>query len=703
MSRSLFRTLCASLPLFACSIHLSLAQESRERQSTEPPPLRVEPLPVDPLQVTVTANRSPTAIQRTGSAITVIPTGVLDGRSPLSLADTLRQVPGLSLTETGGPGTPTTVRLRGNDARHTLVMIDGVRVNDPTDVGGGFDFASLSALDIDRIEVLRGPQSALYGSDAIGGVVNIITRRGRGEPRSFLQVEGGSYGTKSVRTGVSGSTSTVSYSLSLNHLDSAGFSRFGYRVPRIERASPWKLEPDGVKRSGASGRIAWRPVQGFELEIGGSLSRTLTQTDNAFGMAEDTAGKDRLQNGSGFVKASVDTFDGNWKHSLQAFIHRSERRSRCGALNFNCFYQDPADRTNFLEANIADSKFSGERKGVEYQGDLRFGAFGTLIYGARHEREEARFSALELSPNPSPGYRYGASRITQSLFALHQLPLGERTDVSFGGRLDKPDDTRSFLTWRATAAHRILETGTKLRASAGTGAKAPSLYQQFSAYGPVASGNPALRPERSFGVDAGIDQEAFGGRLKFSATLYENRVRDLIEYDASLGLINRVFAPFTFPIGQYVNLSRAVTRGLELSGEAILIEGLLKARASFAWQDARTVTAFGALRPNDKLLRRPEQQGFVALTYTPFNGLTLEPSVTFVGRQVDQVRLPGTFNSFRRDLAPYATLGMKADYAITRQVTAYVRGENLTNARYQVVFNYGSPGRSVYGGIRTSW
>ncbi len=693
MTRSHLRTLCASVTLLLSSYHSPQAQPARDA--------RTEDLP--PLQVTVTANRSPTSIQRTGSAITVISGTELQGASPLSLADTLRRVPGVSLTETGGPGSPTSLRLRGNDARHTLVLIDGVRVNDPTDVGGGYDFATLSALDIDQIEILRGPQSALYGSDAIGGVVNIITRRGRGEPRSFLQVEGGSYGTKSIRAGVSGSTNTVSYALSLNHLDSAGFSRFGHRVPRIERASPTKLEPDGVKRSGAAGRIAWRPFQGFEMEIGGNLSRVLAQSDNAFGLAEDTAGKEQLLNGSGFVKSSLETFDGVWKHSLTAFAHHTERRARCAAFGFNCFYQDPSDRTNFLSADIADSKFRGDRRGIEYQSDLRFGTFGTLILGARHEREGARFSALEIAPNPTLGYGYSAHRVTNSVFALHQVALGERTNISAGARLDRPDDTRSFMTWRVTAAHRILETGTKLRASIGTGAKAPSLYQQFSAYGPLASQQAALRPERSLGADAGIDQDLFDGKLKVSASVYENRIRDLIDYDPSLGLINTVFAPFVFPIGQYVNLSRVTTRGVELSGEAILIEGVLKARASFAWQDARTKTAFGTLKENDKLLRRPEQQGFLALTITPFKGLMLEPSVTFVGRQVDQVRLPGTFNSFRRDLAPYATLGLKAEYAATPNVTVFARGENLTNARYQEVFNYGTPGRSVYAGIRTTW
>jgi vitamin B12 transporter len=659
--------------------------------------------PTRPLEVVVTANRSPTSIQRTGSAITVISGEELQATNPASLADALRRVPGLTLTETGGPGGATSVRLRGNDTRHTLVLIDGVRVNDPTDVGGGFDFASLSALDIERIEVLRGPQSALYGSDAIGGVINIITRRGRGQPRAFIQVEGGSYGTKSVRAGVSGSTETLSYAFALNHLESAGFSRFGHRIRRIEGASFTKLEPDGVKRGGASAKVIWRPFQGFELEIGGNVSRTLTQTDNAFGFAEDTAGKDRLLNASGYAKASLDSFEGLWKHSVTAFAHSTDRRSRCGALGFNCFVQEATNPTNFNAFDIADTRFKGERRGVEYQGDIRLGQFGTLIIGARHERETAFFGATGLAPVLTPGYESSARRTTNSVFALHQFRLGERTDISIGGRMDKPDDTRAFLTWRATAAHRITETGTKLRASVGTGAKAPSLYQQFSVYGPRALGDPLLRPEKSFGYDAGIDQDLFDGRLKLSATVYRNELKNLIDYDPNRGLLNTVFFPFVFPIGQYLNVARATTQGVELSGNAVIVEGLLRARGSFAWQDAREKSPTGVFPADPKLLRRPVHQGFFALTWTPFTGLTIEPSVTYVGRQIDAVRLPTTFGSFRRPLAAYATLGLRAEYAITPNLSVYARGENLTNAHYQEVFNYGTAGRSIYAGVRATW
>ncbi len=163
-----------------------------------------DPAPLPDL--VVTATRTPLAISQAGSAISVITSEEIARESPKSVANAFRRVPGLSVVETGGPGGTTSVRIRGGEARHTLVLIDGVRVNDPSSGSAEFDFANLVATDIERIEVLRGPQSALYGSDAMGGVINIITRKGKGAPRVSASVEGGSYGTKAARAAVLGST-----------------------------------------------------------------------------------------------------------------------------------------------------------------------------------------------------------------------------------------------------------------------------------------------------------------------------------------------------------------------------------------------------------------------------------------------------------------------------------------------------------------
>ncbi len=221
---------------------------------------------VSPLEVVVTANRLPTNIQRTGSAVTVIPRAELERRNPGSLVDALRSVPGLDITETGGPGASTAIRLRGANAGQTLVLIDGVRANDPGGASGEFDPAVIAPGLIDRIEVLRGPQSALYGSDAIGGVINIITKKGRGQPTYSVAIEGGSYGTLSAVGSMAGSTGPWSYAFSLSGARADGFSRYGYRIGRLEAANnvngiqggDWRLT--AIPASAASGALAMIPA-----------------------------------------------------------------------------------------------------------------------------------------------------------------------------------------------------------------------------------------------------------------------------------------------------------------------------------------------------------------------------------------------------------------------------------------------------------
>lgn len=169
------------------------------------------PLPM----LVVTANRTPLPIERLGASVTVIPAEDIQSFGTKSLADVLRGTPGLNITESGGPGSLTNVSLRGSNPGQTLVLIDGIRVGDASSTDGALDFGALSAVDIERIEVVRGPQSALYGSDAMGGVINIITRKGERTPRRSVQVEAGSYGTISSTGAVSGATDKVSYAFSL--------------------------------------------------------------------------------------------------------------------------------------------------------------------------------------------------------------------------------------------------------------------------------------------------------------------------------------------------------------------------------------------------------------------------------------------------------------------------------------------------------
>ncbi len=250
---------------------------------------RITPLPhpPQPPEVVVTADREPEPISRTGSSISVVKGETLATSNPGSLVDALRTVPGLDISESGGPGSTTNIRLRGANTGQTLVMIDGIRINDPTAASGDFDFAMFAPSAIERIEVLKGPQSALYGSDAMGGVVNIITKKGSGPAQFNVRTEGGSYGTAVTNGSVTGSSGPWSYAVTGGGQHSNGFSRYGYRIPPLE-AKFGPLERDGFDRVGGSARFGYDAGEGVRLETGMLSSFTRSAYDQSTGTFPDT-------------------------------------------------------------------------------------------------------------------------------------------------------------------------------------------------------------------------------------------------------------------------------------------------------------------------------------------------------------------------------------------------------------------------------
>lgn len=648
--------------LWAASVSLcALVNGGAYAQSTADP----APLP----DIVITATRTPLAISQAGSAISVITAEEIAKESPKSVADVFRRVPGVTVTETGGPGGATAVRIRGAEARQTLVLIDGVRVNDPSSGSAEFDFANLVATDIERIEVLRGPQSALYGSDAMGGVINIITRKGKGAPRASASIEGGSYGTKAARAAVSGSNGPVSYAFSMTGFDTAGFSRYGYRIGRIQNTRFWPLENDGAQRLGASGRVTVALSPDAELEVGGYGSFNGAEYDAAFGSLPDSPSRSQQRLFEGHTRLTAYTLDRMLRNTILVSASRTNRHYR--------------DVSSFALPSLtwSNSSFTGDRVAAEYQGDLNLGEFGLLSFGAKAERERLTSFGREVLPFSTPEQETNdASQTTRSLYALHQFTLFENLHLSFGGRLDDVEDSDRFGTWRATAAYEIPETGTKIRGSVGTGAKAPSLYQQFD----PSYGNPDLESEHSVGFDVGVDQRLLDDRLLLSATFFANRFRNLIDFASSSECRpDQVF-------GCFVNVARATTSGLELTAEVDAIPTWLRVKATYTHLDAFD-------RETDlRLARRPQDEGRLGLIITPLTGLSIEPSVIFVG-----TRYSSTGEQFK--LQPYARFDVYADYRINDTFSVYARAENLTDARYQDVYDYGTAGRSFYAGLRATW
>jgi vitamin B12 transporter len=642
-----------------CSVSASFAQQSPQAEPQRQP------------DIVLTVNRSPTDIQRSGSAIDVVRAEDIEKTGAGGLLDALRNVPGLSITQNGGPAGTASIRIRGGQVRHTLVLVDGVRMNDPSVTAGEFDFGLIAPTDIERIEILRGPQSALYGSDAMGGVINIITRRGSGAMRTSISIGGGSYNTFETRGAVSGTSGPWRYAASVTGFTTEGFSAYGHRLPRLAAFGPF--EKDRATKIGGSLRLGYQANPDFAVDASFFSGFTKSKFDSSFG--DDRFNKGWSYVTSGQANARLTTLDGLLTHRLSLFSARTERN-----YNLSAFF---APRGTALD-------YEGWRSGAEYQGDLKLGAFGTLIAGLRYENERLTSWQEQLSRGSGPRLRTASQGMnTYSAFALHQLQLFDRLDLSLAGRIDHADRSKTFATWRATSSYRIEETGTKLRASIGTGAKSPTLFQLFSEYG-----KPGLRPESSIGYDAGIEQSFLKGRVKLGLGVFENRYRDYIDFGS--GAVAACTAAQNLLGGCYYNVGRAETRGIEGTLDADLIEDRLRLRASYTFliaQDRQTKL---------QLIRQPMHKGAVSLDWRITDRLTFTPTLLLVGKRFDD-DFDAFFNRIRVRLAPYARLDVAANYKVNDTFSLYARAENLNGARIENVRNYGGTGRAFYGGINATW
>ncbi|MDB5644052.1 MAG: TonB-dependent receptor [Hyphomicrobiales bacterium] len=619
-------------------------------------------------ELVVTPNRLPKSIQEVGSATTVITREEIEREGPKSLHDVLNGQPGVQTIENGGPGGFVSVFMRGTESRHTLVLIDGVRIGDPTSTGNEIDLSLIPPGDIDRIEIVRGPQSALYGSDAIGGVINIITKRARkGPPVWRLRTEGGSYGTFSSNLSVSGATDDLSYSFGFDQFHSDGFKRYGYRVPRLAALDPSGSDP--VNRYGVYGRVSTKLNDWLTFESGfqGSWSKIQFDGGENSALAPFVPNFQTAWQGSAYQKAIAES--GPFRTTLTTFETRFVKDLRVRQIY------------DYLGTTYDDQlryNYRGTRLGAELQEDIKLNRFGTMTLGARYEQEKADTGAPQTR-----------SQSTRSAYALYQVSPIERLDISLGARLDDVTTFGSFATYRATASYMVAPT-TRAHGSIGTGAKAPSLYQLFDGF----YGNLDLKAETSTGYDVGIEQTFLDGDARVDVTYFHNKIANLIDFVST--------GPFT---GAYFNVNKARISGVEVGGDYNLMPAFAKLKVAYTWLDTHIDP--NPTDPNDvdngaQLLRRPRHALRASIVLTPTRELTIEPIVRFIGARADKI-YDVNFNEVRVSLKPYTRFDLVADYKLNSNVSVFARGENLTNVKYENVYNYGTAGRSVYAGVQMTW
>ncbi len=605
----------------------------------------------------VSATRLETSERDIASAVSVIDQKDIQNSQKTHVLDLLRIQPALNTVQSGGVGSPSSVFIRGADSGHTLIMIDGIETGDPSTTSRFFDLAHLSVDNIERIEIIRGPQSTLYGSDAMGGVINIITKKGVGAPQGFVQYEGGTYQTSREQAGIRGGTEKVNYAVQASRFDTAGFSQAD--------DSRGNSETDRYGNTSASARLGFVPTKNSSIDFTSRYNASHNNLDDSSGQDDPNYVADVREifaRGQG----QLSLFDDIWDQKIGFSITHHDRN-----------YDDFTDAAHPLDSLHAAYKSSIIKQ--DWQHDFRFVKFNTLTLGADLEQEIGRFDSVSTSffgPFVSSFDRETA--YTNGFYAQDQLKVGDSFFGTVGGRVDKHSRFGSVGTYRATAAYWPLQY-TKVKGTYGTGFKAPSLYQLFSLYG-----NANLDPERSKGWDAGVEQEFYGGRSSIGATFFRNDFEDLIDFDAAaLG-----------GLGQYANRDRAMTRGWEFTARCRPMDGLTL-RAN------HTITHAEDVSTGDRLIRRPRNQSGASVDYDFSTKGNVHLDGVFVGRRFD-TDFTG-FPSQRVVLGSYTLINLGTSYQVLPYLRLFGRVENLADKEYQQVFSYGTAGRTVTLGVRASF
>ncbi|MDB2438673.1 TonB-dependent receptor [Hellea sp.] len=583
--------------------------------------------------------------QRIGSTSTAAltsPTSVISeteiaARSQQYVSDLLRTLPGVAVNSSGPAGGLTQIRVRGAEANQVLVLIDGVEVANPS--SGEFDFSGLRAADVVRIEILRGEQSALYGSDAIGGVINIITRAGNTQKNWRAYVQGGS------RETIEGQVSAVI------PVGSAAFSINGNA-----------FNSDGYDVSGLGGEDDGSQSRNLNLglnnvELGGvtlSAKYETSTLDTEFDEDSDFDGRLNDTNSETTVQTQTARIDARF--DLAGFTH---------LITADTVNTDTDTRASF------STRSEGSRYGIDWTAKKEFGDSSlTVLAEAEHEEFSITPNFTEADAEPdnttyaiAGDYRYNAGPVT----------------LTASARQDFNDLFQDATTWRVGGGYAFEDFDGRIRASVGSGVKNPSLIELFGFF-PASrfTGNRDLQPEKSLGFSVGYEQEI--GDLNLSVDYFRSELTDEI---------STIFNPdFTSSV---INLDTDSTRqGVELEARWN-ISDQLSARGSATYLDSE--------QDDIEEIRRPDYIASATVTYRPVEAASVTASLDYNGSQLDTDF--GTFQNVTLDA--FTLIGLNASYKFADYFTLTLRGENLLDEDYQEVFGFTSPGRAVYAGLRANF
>ncbi|MFZ5994669.1 MAG: TonB-dependent receptor plug domain-containing protein [Thermodesulfobacteriota bacterium] len=524
-------------------------------------------------EVVVTASRLEEPLRYSPDSVTVITEEEIQKKDKKAVIDILRDVPGVFIRQNSSFGGSSSIYLRGTNNAHTLIMIDGVKVGDPMAGDGKMSISHLSTDNIERIEIIRGAQSVLYGSDAIGGVINIITKKGKGKPEFYLSAEGGSFETFRETLGVSGANDKVSYSASISRLDTKGISKADEDLGNTEQ--------DYYHDTNISGQLDARLSDTVKAGFSARHCQSKMDYDDT-GVDADKAQDSDITSLSTNLDQDIFTW---WQHSIKLGTMETKRE--------------------YTENGSFDSTYKGTTKLASWQHNFFIQDKDTITAGFDYQEESGDVQ--------STGGDITEKKVdTNSLFIQNKWTPFHGLSFTLGMRHDDHQTFGGEDTYKGALAYLYEKTGTKIRGSYGTGFRAPSLYQLYSSYG-----DTNLKPEESKGYDVGIDQELFGRKVLLSVTYFQTEIDQLIDWN--------------WMTWKYYNVGKVKTKGWETSASFKPL-AWLSLDAHYTYTMAKDETP-GGTNQGKYLIYRPRHTAGASLNVKPLEKLNVNLNTQYVGKR----------------------------------------------------------------------
>jgi vitamin B12 transporter len=604
-------------------------------------------------EVLVSASLMPITASRSANAVTVIDRAQLRNRATVSLSNILRDVPGFSVSQVGVLGSQTQIRVRGAEANHLLVTIDGVEANDPSQ-GDEFSWGTLTAFDIERIEIIRGPQSSLRGSDAVAGVVNIITRTAE-KSSVGLFLESGSWATHHSGFNIGHKQGDFDIRFGLSHIESAG--------DNIARTGD---ENDGYRNTTYNIRSGLKLSDQMDISFAARESDGMNQfdADNDFdGLIEDQDRVSEFENSTMRIQGDYSSKDGTWQHKILISQSKSD----------NAAFADKA------KGNVTAST----KDQIQYIGSFTWDQGAQNIAALVEREEEDWMQRGEITwgvydPNQD------RERDTDSVAVEYRTDINDHLTLAASARHDDNSEFDSAKTYRAEAIYQLTEA-IRLRSAVGTAVKNPTFTERFGFYTNFI-GNPNLIPEESTSWELGADQLIMGGALTLSLTIFEAELENEID--------GFVYDPATFAYTSNNINGTSERKGAELSAVGNISESMSLA-AAYTYTDS---TGDDAVRE----VRRPRHIASLNLGWQAAHNLHLNTNIQFTGEQTDVYFPPFPEPSQVVALSNHTLVNINLNYSATEKFDMYLKLENALNENYEEVFGYQTLGFGATLGLRYS-